>query len=85
MTEDIQVHYDAMMFARSPKEARYAAQRLVRAVLGDDAAGRPLDQTLRECCRVLRPAPNPLDEARFEDEFVELGLRSSIKLHRTAA
>lgn len=85
MTHEIQTHYNAMMFARSPEEARGAAQQLVRAVLGDEALSRPLDQTLRECCRVLRPAPNPLDEARFEEEFVELGLRPSIKIQRSAA
>lgn len=79
----IDVYYDAMMFAKSPKAARAAARELVRHVLGEEALARPLEQTLRECCRILRPAPDPEEEVRFEDEFVELGLRPSV--HRRSA
>ena len=34
----------------------------------------PLEATLRECCRVLRPSVDPKEQARFEAEFVELGI-----------
>jgi hypothetical protein len=72
MSELIENRYDALMFAKSPDDARGAAVELVRAVLGEDATKRPLRDTLKECCRILRPAADPKDEPRFEDEFVEL-------------
>jgi hypothetical protein len=72
MSEVIENRYDALMFAKSPDDARAAAVELVRAVLGEEATKRPLRDTLKECCRILRPATDPKDEARFEDEFVEL-------------
>jgi hypothetical protein len=37
-------------------------------------ADRPLEETLRECCRILRPAEDPNEQERFEAEFVELGI-----------
>lgn len=71
-TELIENRYDALMFAKSQEDARTAATQLVRAVLGEDAARRPLKEALRECCRVMRPANDPKDQTRFEEEFVEL-------------
>jgi hypothetical protein len=64
--------YDALMFAKTPELARKAAVALVRAVLGDEAAERPLDETLREVCREIRPSSDPKEQARYESEFVEL-------------
>jgi hypothetical protein len=66
--------YEAMMFAKSPDAARKAARELVRVVLGDGAIRRPLEESLRECCRRLRPAEDPKEQARFEGEFVEMGI-----------
>lgn len=62
------------MFAKSPEAAHRAARELVRVVLGDEAVRRPLDESLRECCRRLRPAEDPREQARFEAEFVEMGI-----------
>jgi hypothetical protein len=73
-TQLINERYDALMFAKSPEAARRAARELARVVLGEDAAGWPLDQALRECCRELRPSEDPKEQARFEAEFVELGI-----------
>ena len=70
--QTIDSRYDALLFARTPEIARKAAQDLVRVVLGEEAVKRPLRETLRECCRVLRPARDPRDQNRFEEEFVEL-------------
>jgi hypothetical protein len=72
MSELIENRYDALMFAKSPDDARAAAIELVRAVLGEEATKRSLRDTLKECCRILRPAADPKDQVRFEDEFVEL-------------
>ena len=66
--------YEAMMFAKSPETARKAARELVRVVLGDEALRQPLEESLRECCRRLRPADDPREQARFEAEFIELGI-----------
>ncbi len=66
--------YEAMMFAKSPEGARRAARELVRAVLGDEALERPLEESLRECCRRFRPSQDAREQARFETEFVELGI-----------
>lgn len=74
ISESIDARYDALMFAKSPEAARSAATDLIRVVLGEEAVNRPLEQTLKECCRVIRPARDPKEEARFEDEFVELAL-----------
>lgn len=66
--------YEALMFAKSPESARQAARELVRVVLGDEALDRPLEAALRECCSKLRPSSDPREQARFETEFVELGI-----------
>ena len=72
LSESIETRYDALMFAKSQGEARVAAAQLVRAVLGEAASSRPLKEALKECCRVMRPAADPKDESRYEEEFVEL-------------
>ena len=66
--------YEALMFAKSPEAARKAARELVRVVLGDEALNNPLDDSLRRCCRVLRPSQDPREQFRFESEFVEMGI-----------
>ncbi len=68
----IDTRYDALMFAKSPETAQKAAEELVRTVLGDRAAQLSLREGLRECCRILRPAQDPKEEPRFEEEFIEL-------------
>ncbi len=70
----INERYDALMFAKSPESARRAAHELVKVVLGEDAVARPLEETLREVCRHLRPSDDRSEESRFETEFVELGI-----------
>ena len=70
----IQDRYDVLLFAKSPAAARTAARELVRVVLGDEALDRPLEEAMRETCRILRPAADPRDQARFEEEFLELGI-----------
>jgi hypothetical protein len=60
------------MFAKTPQAAQKAARELVRIVLGDEAVERPLDQALRDTCRVLRPSQDPREQSRFESEFLEL-------------
>jgi hypothetical protein len=66
------IPYDALMFAKTPEQARKAAVTLVRVVLGEEAVERPLDETLREVCREIRPSSDPKEQARYESEFVEL-------------
>lgn len=66
--------YEALMFAKSAESARQAAVELVRALLGDQADGLSLQEALRQCCRILRPAKDAGEQRRFEDEFVELGI-----------
>ena len=80
------IPYDTLMFAKTPELARTAAVALVRAVLGDEAAERPLDETLREVCREIRPSSDPKEQERYESEFVELvmGPRPGAN-HRIAA
>lgn len=70
----INERYEAMMFAKSAESARRAGRELVRVVLGDDAVVRPLEETLREVCRKLRPSENAGEQLRFENEFVDLGI-----------
>jgi len=72
ISTSIDTRYDALMFAKSPEEAQKAAQELVHTVLGERAAQLSLREGLRECCRILRPAPDPKEEPRFEEEFIEL-------------
>jgi hypothetical protein len=77
--------YEAMMFAKSPESARKAARELVRVVLGEEAVARPLQESLRECCRRLRPAGDPKEQARFEAEFIELGIWPDVSEKLVAA
>jgi hypothetical protein len=74
-----------MMFAKSPESARKAARELVRVVLGDQAVRQPLEESLRECCRRLRPAEDPREQARFEAEFVEMGIWPDVSQKLVAA
>ncbi len=73
-TELVNARYEAMMFAKTAEEARKAAHELVRVVLGDDRPKGPLEEALKETCRRLRPSADPREQARFEAEFVELGI-----------
>jgi hypothetical protein len=77
--------YEAMMFAKSPEAARKAARELVRVILGEEALRRPLQESLRECCRQLRPAEDPKEQARFEAEFIELGIWPDVSQKLVAA
>jgi hypothetical protein len=70
----VDAQYEALMFAKSAGAAREAAVELVRILLGEEALARPLEPALRECCRILRPAKDPREQLRFEDEFVELAI-----------
>ena len=71
-TQLINERYEALMFAKTPENARKAARDLVKTVLGEEGLERPLEQALRDCCRVLRPSQDPREQARFEAEFLEL-------------
>jgi hypothetical protein len=84
-TQLINDRYDALMFAKSPEGARRAARELVRVVLGDEAVSLPLNEALRECCRELRPSQDPKEQARFEAEFIELGIWPSSSSQKVAA
>ena len=66
--------YEALMFAKTAEQARAAARDLIKLILGEDALQRPLEDGLRECCRVLRPSEDLREQQRFEAEFVELGI-----------
>lgn len=77
--------YEAMMFAKSPDAARKAARELVRVLLGEEALKLPLQESLRECCRRLRPAEDPKEEARFEAEFIEMGIWPDVSQKLVAA
>ncbi|MBV9264898.1 MAG: hypothetical protein JO061_01895 [Acidobacteriaceae bacterium] len=72
--QKIQDQYDALMFARTPDAARKAARELVFLVLGETSEHLSLEEAVRETCRRLRPAADPREEQRFEDEMVELAL-----------
>jgi hypothetical protein len=80
----IQDRYDALMFAKTPAQAQEAARILSRAVLGEEADKLSLEEAMKRCCRILRPAADPRDEPRFETEFLELAL-GTFDLHRAAA
>ena len=73
-TQLINDRYEALMFAKTSDQARAAAGELIRVVLGDQAIEKPLEEALRECCRVLRPSQDPREQQRFEAEFIELGV-----------
>ncbi len=70
--EIINKRYDALMFARTPEEAKRAARLLADAVLGEEALHMPLERSMQEVCRRIRPASDSRDQARFEAEFLEL-------------
>jgi hypothetical protein len=70
--ELVSKRYDALMFARTPEEAKRAARLLADAVLGEEGLAMPLERAMKEVCRKIRPASDPRDQARFEAEFLEL-------------
>jgi len=74
ISEVIDARYEALMFAKSAAAARRAAVDLIEVVLGDEAADYSLERGLRECCQVLRPADDPKEQLRYENEFIELGI-----------
>jgi hypothetical protein len=71
-TQLINDRYEALMFAKTQEAARKAARELVRTVIGEEGLQKPLEQALRDCCKVLRPSHDPREQARFEAEFLEL-------------
>jgi hypothetical protein len=73
-TQILNDRYEALMFAKSPEEARKAARELIKLVLGEEALKKPLETALRECCRIMRPSADPREQARYEAEFIELGV-----------
>ena len=74
MSEVIDARYEALLFAKSAVAARRAAVDLIEVVLGEEAADYSLERGLRECCQVLRPADDPKEQVRYENEFIELGI-----------
>jgi hypothetical protein len=70
--EIISKRYDALMFARTPEEAKRSARLLAEAVLGEAGLALSLERAMKEVCRKLRPASDPRDQTRFEAEFLEL-------------
>ena len=77
--------YEALMFAKTPRQALKAARELIRVVLGDEALELPLEQALRECCREMRPSQDPREQQRFEAEFVELAIWPNTNASKMAA
>ena len=59
--------------------------KLISVVLGEEALNRPLEETLRECCREFRPSSDPREQQRFEAEFIELGIWPESAQHKIAA
>jgi hypothetical protein len=81
----IQDRYDALMFAKSPQEARKMAYALAQAVLGEEVTGLSFEEALRRTCRKLRPSADPREQVRFENEFIELAVAPTGGSHRVAA
>ncbi len=74
ISEMIDARYEALLFAKSATAARRAAVDLIEVVLGEEAADYSLERGLRKCCQILRPADDPKEQVRFENEFIELGI-----------
>jgi hypothetical protein len=74
ISEVIDARYEALMFAKSAADARRAAFELIEVVLGDEAVDYSLERALRQCCQILRPAEDPKEQLRYENEFIELGI-----------
>lgn len=74
VSEVIDARYEALLFAKSAADARRAAKELIEVVLGDEAVDYSLERGLRQCCQVLRPADDPKEQVRYENEFIELGI-----------
>jgi hypothetical protein len=73
-TQIINDRYEALMFAKTREQALTSARELIRVVLGEEALEQPLEDALRECCRVMRPSLDPREQQRFEAEFIELAI-----------
>lgn len=71
-TQLINERYETLLFAPTPQAGRKAAKGLIAAVLGDDALKLPFEEALRQTCRRFRPSRDPREQARFEQEFIEL-------------
>lgn len=71
-TQLINERYEALLFARTPQDGRKAAKELIKVVLGEDALKLPFEDALRQTCRRFRPSRDPREQARFEEEFLEL-------------
>ena len=74
ISEVIDARYEALLFAKSAADAKRAAVDLIHVVLGDEAVDYSLERGLRECCQILRPADDPKEQVRYENEFIELGI-----------
>jgi hypothetical protein len=83
-TQMINDRYEALMFAKTREQAVSSARELIRVVLGEEAVAKPLEESLRECCRVMRPSQDPREQQRFEAEFIELAIWPASD-HRLAA
>ncbi len=77
--------YEALMFAKTAEQARTAARDLIAIVLGDEANQKPLEDAMRDCCRVMRPSQDPREQQRFEAEFVELAIWPNSNASKMAA
>jgi hypothetical protein len=74
ISEVVDARYEALLFAKSAADARSAASALIEVVLGDEAVDCSLERGLRQCCQMLRPADDPKEQVRYENEFIELGI-----------
>lgn len=73
-TQLVNERYEALLFARTPDSGRKAAKELIKVVLGEEALQQPFEEALRQTCRKFRPSRDPREQARFEQEFLELAL-----------
>lgn len=73
-TQLVNERYEALLFARTPEAGRKAANELIKVVLGEEALNKPFEEALRQTCRKFRPSRDPREQARFEQEFLELAL-----------
>jgi len=85
ISDVIDARYEALLFAKSAADARRAASELIDVVLGDEAAEYSLERGLRECCQILRPAEDPKEQVRYENEFIELGIWPQTAQKQTTA
>lgn len=85
-TQLINERYEALLFARTPESGRKAAKELIKVVLGEGALQQQsFEEALRQTCRKFRPSRDPREQARFEQEFLELALAPTPALAREVA